>query len=121
MAEMHFIPTKLRLGILAFVHRRIWARCYFPTPFPVKDIFCVPLRPLSVMTTPPSANPSLVGVKVIWILQLNDGARRLPQLLVWANSPLLVMLWMFRSFSPMFANGMFTGALVVFKSWFPKL
>jgi hypothetical protein len=79
----------------------------------VSDIVCVPFNPLSRMVTVPSRLPNFVGVKVMSTSQVSEGASRLPQVLVWAKSPLLLRLFVCKSFKPTFENGMSAAPLVV--------
>jgi hypothetical protein len=72
-------------------------------PVPVRLTVCVvPATPplLSVMVRVAVSEPPAVGVKVTLIVQLAPAATLLPQLLVWAKFPLLVMLATARAMFP---------------------
>jgi hypothetical protein len=62
------------------------------TPVPLSVIFCGLVFALSVIVTIPVRDPAAVGVNVIEIVQLPRAATELPQVLVWAKSPVMVML-----------------------------
>ena len=63
---------------------------------PLRLITCGLPGASSVMVTEPAAAPVAVGMKVTSIKQVALAARLAPQSLVWAKSPLAVMLVMFR-------------------------
>ena len=65
-------------------------------PLPVKLTVWVPGPALSLMVEEPLREPLAVGVKVTLRVQLALAARLEPQVLVWENSPLVVMLVMLR-------------------------
>ena len=59
---------------------------------PLSVIFCGLLFALSLMVTVPVRDPAAVGVNVMEIVQLPRAATELPHVLVWAKSPVTVML-----------------------------
>lgn len=61
----------------------------------------------------PALGPAAVGVKVTLIVQLVPLARLVPQVLVCAKSPLVVMLAMFKTALPVLLRVTFRGALAV--------
>src|ERR1035441_6934354 len=73
------------------------------------------------MTTEPVRVPVAVGLKVIGMAQLANGARLAPQLLVWAKSPLAAMLEIFRGALPSLIRTSVFTALVVPTLWEPKV
>jgi hypothetical protein len=60
-------------------------------PVPLRLAVCGLPAALSVTLTVPLRDPVAVGVKVTWIVQLPPAGRLLPQVLVWAKSPLAAM------------------------------
>lgn len=64
------------------------------TPVPERLAVCGLLLPLSETVSVPWRVPVVVGVKVTWIVQLPAEARLVPQLFVWAKSPLAPTLLM---------------------------
>jgi hypothetical protein len=81
----------------------------------------VPLRlavrglptPLSVTVTVPLRDPVVVGLKVTVIGQLAPAARVVPQVLVWAKSPLAVIDVIVSSSVPVLLSVTVCGVLVV--------
>jgi hypothetical protein len=61
----------------------------------------------------PALGPPAVGVKVTLMVQLVPLARLVPQVLVCAKFPLVVMLTMFKTALPVLLRVTFRGALVV--------
>lgn len=66
-------------------------------PMPARDTTCGLSAALSVKVMLPFRAPVAVGVKTIVMVQLAEPARALPQLLVWAKSPLATILAMLRA------------------------
>jgi hypothetical protein len=83
------------------------------TPLPLKLTVCGLLLALSVTVTVPVACPVLVGLKVTEIAQLLPAFTELPQVLVSAKGPEMVMLVMVRVAVPVFARVILRAALVV--------
>ena len=74
----------------------------------------------SVMVMVPVRAFGVVGVNVTVMVQLAPAATVEPQLLVWAKSPLLVMLVMLRVRKPVFVSVTVCAALVDLTSCVPK-
>jgi hypothetical protein len=68
---------------------------------------------LSVMLSVPVREPVAVGVKVTLIVQVALAATLVPQLLVWAKSPLAAMLEMLNAPVPLLVSVSVCAALVV--------
>src|SRR5258708_4352592 len=64
--------------------------------------------------------PESMGLKTTSMLQLLLAVRLAPQLLVWANSPLAVMLVILRLAFPLFVRITVCGVLVVLTVWAAK-
>ena len=75
---------------------------------------------LSVIVSVPERLPSCVGVNVTLIVQLPLAATELPQSLVCAKSPVVMILVMVNGASPVLLNVTVWTALVLPTSWFPK-
>lgn len=88
---------KLKLGVL---------------PVPVSATVCGLPEALSAMLSNPPRIPAAVGVKVMLILQLARPATALPQLLVAAKSPLVVIDVMFSGALPGLLRAIVCGVLV---------
>ena len=80
---------------------------------PVRFTTCGLPGALSVMLTVPVRVPVCVGVKVTLMMQLAPLASELPQVLVWAKSPLATMLVTLKDVVPAFVNVTLCAALVV--------
>jgi hypothetical protein len=63
-------------------------------PVPERLTVCGLLFPLSVIVSVPVRVPTMVGVNVTLIVHLAPAANEVPQLLVWAKSPVVEMLLM---------------------------
>src|SRR5205807_634490 len=74
-----------------------------------------------VMATPPVLKPVAVGLKVTLTVQLAPAVTLLPQLLVWAKSPLATMLAMFNTAVPLLVSMDVWDGLVVPMSRLPKI
>jgi hypothetical protein len=77
-----------------------------PSPVPASVAFCVPLPALSVMVIWPLRVPVVVGVKVTLMVQLFPVATLDPHVLVWAKSPIAMMLETANAASPVFVSVM---------------
>ena len=89
-------------------------------PVPLRLTVCVlPATSLllSVMVIEPERVPVAVGVNVTLIVQLPPAATLDPQLLVWAKSPLAVMLVMLRPCVPRLFSVTPLGLEAVLKPW----
>ena len=91
------------------------------TPWPKRLTVCGLPTPLSVTVMLPLREPTAVGVKVTLIVQIAPPARLVPQLLVWAKSPLATMLVMLRGADARLVIVTIVGALVVLRDCDPKL
>ena len=89
-------------------------------PLPVRGTDCGLSGALSVIVMDPSRRPTALGVKAIVMMQLAPGARLLPQVLVWAKSPLATMLVMVSTAVPQLVSVIVCGGLVVRSGWSAK-
>jgi hypothetical protein len=90
-------------------------------PVPLKLTLCGLLLALSVRVSEPVRLAAAVGVKVTVMVQLAPAARLVPQVLVWAKSPLAVMLLRLKADWPVLDKVRVFGLLVVPTSLVPKL
>src|SRR5205807_945675 len=90
-------------------------------PIPVRVITGTLPRASLVMATPPVLKPVAVGLKVTLTVQLAPAVTLLPQLLVWAKSPLAAMLAMFNTAVPLLVSMDVWDRLVVPMSRVPKM
>ena len=94
-------------------------------PVPVRATTCGLPVALSVMLTDAVRAPAAVGVKMTLMVQLEPTATKVPQVLVWTKSPLLVpvrvRLVMPRATLPVFMRVTFCAGLVLFTCWGPKV
>jgi hypothetical protein len=90
-------------------------------PVPLKLTLCGLLVALSVRVREPVRVPAAVGLKVTVMLQLAPPARLVPQLLVWAKSPLAVILLRLKADCPVLDKVRVFGLLGVPRSLVPKL
>ncbi len=81
-------------------------------PVPLRLTVCGLLLALSVMVRTPVRVPVAVGVKVTRIEQFAPGATELPQVLVWAKSPLVTMLAIVSGALPVLVSRTVLAALV---------
>src|SRR2546427_301120 len=89
-------------------------------PIPVRVITGTLPRASLVMVTPPVLKPAVVGLKVTLMVQPAPTATFVPQLFVWAKSPLAAMLVMFNTAVPLLVSVDVWGGLVVPMGWLPK-
>ena len=75
---------------------------------------------LSATPTEPDRVPAAAGVKVTLMVQLAPGARELPQVLVSAKSPVIVIPEIASGAFPVFDSVALWAALVVPGAWLPK-
>ena len=83
-------------------------------PVPVREMMCGLPVALSVMVMAPVLVPVAVGVNVTLMVQLAPAATGVPQVVVWAKSPLGTILVMFSNAVPVFVSVTVRAALVVF-------
>lgn len=84
-------------------------------PVPLKAaVWELPLRELSLMFREPVRLPVALGWKVMLMVQFAPAARLLPQLFVWAKSPVTVMLLMASAAVPLLVRVAICATLVVF-------
>lgn len=92
-----------------------------PACVPIVKVVPVPINvttsgvevELSTIVIDPPRGPSAVGANVTWIVQLWVAGSDVPQLFVWAKSPLTVMLAMFNAVSPLLVSVTDWATLVV--------
>jgi hypothetical protein len=89
-------------------------------PFPLKETTCGLPEALSLMVTVPVRVPIVVGVKLTVIAQLALTASDVPQVLVWAKSPLATMLVIVSVAVPVLVSVIVCGTLVVPNCWLPN-
>src|SRR5260370_32185522 len=82
-------------------------------PVPVRLTVWRTVGSVSLIVMYPALAPAAKGVKVTLIMQLELGARELPQLFVWAKSPLAIMLMRLRLELPVFVSVIACTTLVV--------
>lgn len=82
------------------------------TPLPVRGTTCGLPSALSVIVTLPVLVPACVGVNVTLMVQLALDAIELPQVLLWAKSPLAAMPLTLKAAEPKFVSVMLFEALV---------
>jgi hypothetical protein len=90
-------------------------------PVPVRLNDCGLPEALSVMLRVPMRVPDAVGVNVTLMVQLAPAATELPQVLVWAKSPLAETPVRFSEALPVFASVTVCAALVVPTVWLVKV
>src|SRR5437899_400098 len=90
-------------------------------PAPVRLTVCGLPEVLSVARRLPVRVPDAVGENVTLMAQFPPTAKELPQLLVWAKSPLATMLLMARVAVPVFDSVTVCAALVVPTVWLAKV
>jgi hypothetical protein len=83
-------------------------------PVPASATDCGLAAALSLKRSAPVRFPVAVGVKVTLIVQLPPAASELPQLLVWAKSPLAEICVSERLAAPLLVSVMLSGELVEF-------
>lgn len=88
---------------------------------PFRTIACGLLGAPSVMVMLPIRAPVAVGVKVMLTAQAVCTARLVPQVLLWAKSPLAMMLDIAKGAGPGFHTVTVCAALVVPKGWLAKV
>jgi hypothetical protein len=86
---------------------------------PFKLIACVPAP--SMMVTAPVRTLAAVGVNVTITVQVPLDAMGLPQVFVWAKSPLAVTLVIVRLLVPLLMRVTLCDALVVLTTWLPNV
>lgn len=82
------------------------------TPVPESRTVCGPCGALPTSDSVPVRFPSAIGVKVAFTVQLVPAINDVPQLLVWAKSPVTVTLVRDRLASPVLVSVIVTGELV---------
>src|SRR5579859_1969960 len=82
-------------------------------PIPVSVTVCGLLAALSLTVRVPVCEPALRGLKTTLIVQLAPAARLVPQLLVWANGPVVAMLVMLIATVPVLVSVAVCAGLVV--------
>jgi len=90
-------------------------------PVPDRLMVCGLFRALSVIVTAPVRVPIAVGVKVTVIVQFAPGATEAPQVVVFAKSPVAVILVMSSVPLPVFVSVTDCAALVVPTRTLPNL
>jgi hypothetical protein len=90
-------------------------------PIPVRLTDCGLPEALSVMLRVPVRLPDAVGVNVTLMVQFAPAATELPQVLVWAKSPLAETPVRFSEALPVFASVTVCAALVVPTVWLVKV
>src|SRR5258708_4233899 len=90
-------------------------------PIPVRLTDCGLPEALSVMLRVPVRLPDAVGVNVTLMVQFAPAATELPQVLVWAKSPLAATPVRFSEALPVFASVTDCAALVVPTVWLAKV
>ena len=90
-------------------------------PVPDNPTLCGLFDALSLIVIVPVRWFSALGVKVTLIVQLALVATELPQVLLWAKSPLAAMLVIESAAFPVLLSVTLCGALVVFTAWAPKV
>ena len=90
-------------------------------PLPPRLTICGLLKALSVIVNEPVLLPDAVGVKVTLMVQVAPEARLVPQVLIWAKSPVVTMLVMVRVPEPVLLMVTDWGALVVPTDWLEKV
>ena len=88
---------------------------------PLKLTVCGLPAALSATVSVPVRVPEVVGINVTLMVQLAPAATELPQLLVWAKSPLALMAVILRAALPELLSVTVCGALVVPCAWLPKV
>src|SRR6266404_9505581 len=84
-----------------------------PAPVPVMFTVCGLPEALSVRVSTPVRDPVAEGLKVTLRAQLAPVPRLVPQLFVWAKSPLAAILEMLRAALPLFVRVTARAELVV--------
>ena len=127
LAPVRLMPVRLRAALPLLVKVTSLAALVVPmarvgklrlfgdketaVPMPLKLTLCGLLPALSVSVSVPLRGPAAVGLKVTRMVQLAPPARLVPQLLVWAKSPLAVMLVMSKADCRCWTRSGFSGWL----------
>ena len=90
------------------------------TPVPLKEIRCGLLFALSVIVTCPVREPAAVGVNVMLMVQLPRPGTELPQVLVWAKSPVIAIPLMLKAVDELLLSVTERDALVLPTATLPK-
>lgn len=86
------------------------------TPDPASEAVCGLFEAASVTVSVPVSAPMMLGVNVTEIVHFESAGTLLLQLLVWAKSPLVVMLEIARAESRLLVKVIVLAALAVFSA-----